>query len=88
MADKDTITKEYMQDNETFADAFNFLLYNGEQVIKPERLKSLDTTTITPKEISDEDFAKFHTELKEVLKYVKYSKDKANLYRILHDDEV
>lgn len=36
MADKDTITKDYMQDRETFADAFNYLIYGGEQVIKPE----------------------------------------------------
>ncbi len=46
MADKDTITKEYMQDRENFADAFNFLLYGGKQVIKPEQLKPLDTTSI------------------------------------------
>ena len=46
MADKDTITKEYMQDRENFADAFNFLLYGGRQVIKPEQLKPLDTTSI------------------------------------------
>ena len=36
MSEKDAITKEYMQDNEIFADAFNYYLYNGEQVIKPE----------------------------------------------------
>ncbi|MDD6058855.1 MAG: Rpn family recombination-promoting nuclease/putative transposase [Ruminococcus sp.] len=46
MADKDTITKDYMQDSEHFADAFNFLLYGGRQVIKPEQLKPLDTTSI------------------------------------------
>ena len=46
MADKDTVTKEYMQNRETFADAFNFYLYDGEQVIKPEQLKPLDTTAI------------------------------------------
>lgn len=46
MADKDTITKEYMQNKATFADAFNYLLYNGEQVIKPEQLKPLDTIAI------------------------------------------
>ena len=46
MADKDTITKDYMQDSETFADAFNFLLYGGKQVIKPEQFKPLDTTSI------------------------------------------
>ena len=46
MADKDTVTKEYMQDSEIFADAFNFLLYDGEQVIKPEQLRPLDTASI------------------------------------------
>ena len=35
-----------MQNKETFADAFNFYLYDGEQVIKPEQLKPLDTTAI------------------------------------------
>jgi len=46
MAEKDTVTKEYMQDAEKFADAFNFLLYDGEQIIKPEHLKPLDTAAI------------------------------------------
>ena len=32
MANKDTITKDYMQDRETFADAFNYLIYGGEQL--------------------------------------------------------
>ena len=46
MSDKDSITKQYMQDNNIFADAFNFFLYNGRQVIKPEQLVSLDTSAI------------------------------------------
>ena len=46
MSEKDAITKEYMQDKETFADAFNFLLYDGKQVIRPEQLRPLDTTSI------------------------------------------
>ena len=29
----DTVTYEYMKRNEVFADAFNFLLYNGEKII-------------------------------------------------------
>lgn len=41
-----------MNDNEVFADAFNFLLYNGEQKIKPEDLKPLDTNSISV-EIND-----------------------------------
>ena len=46
LSEKDTVTKEYMQNKETFADAFNFYLYDGEQIIKPEQLKPLDTTAI------------------------------------------
>lgn len=46
MRDKDAVTKEYMKDAEIFADAFNFLLYNGEQIIKPEHLHEIDVTSI------------------------------------------
>ena len=46
MSDKDSVTKQYMQDNNIFADAFNFFLYDGEQVIKPEQLRPLDTTSV------------------------------------------
>ena len=46
MADKDAITKDYMQDPEIFADAFNYLLYDGKQVIKPEDLKPRDSASL------------------------------------------
>jgi hypothetical protein len=46
MSDKDTATKKYMQDKETFADAFNFFLYGGRQVIDPGKLEPLDTASI------------------------------------------
>ena len=42
----DIDTKAFMQNPQRFADAFNFLMYNGEQVIKPEALTELDTTEI------------------------------------------
>ena len=42
----DITTKAYMSKNEIFADAFNFLIYEGEQVIKSEELKELDSTEI------------------------------------------
>ena len=41
---------------------------------------------IAPAEISDEDFAKFHTELSLALKYVKYSKDKKKLRDMVNED--
>ena len=46
MHDTDSITKDYMKDAATFADAFNFLLYNGEPVIQPGQLREMDTTML------------------------------------------
>ena len=42
----DTITKEYVGNPVVFADAFNQLLYHGNQKIDPARLTELDTTEI------------------------------------------
>ena len=42
----DIESKKYMCDNAHFADAFNFLIYNGEPVIVPSTLTPLDTTEI------------------------------------------
>lgn len=42
----DTVTKKYLSKNTIFADAFNFYVYDGEQVIKAEELKEMDTTEI------------------------------------------
>lgn len=38
MGKQDLLAKKYMSDNEKFADVFNYYLYNGKQVIKPEKL--------------------------------------------------
>ncbi len=43
----DILSKKFMSDNEIFADAFNYLLYDGKQKIKPEDLKPLDTSSIS-----------------------------------------
>ena len=39
--------KQYLSNRVVFADAFNYLLYDGDQVIKPEELRELDTTELT-----------------------------------------
>ena len=39
----DVATKQYMSHKNVIADAFNFYVYDGEQVIKPERLQKIDT---------------------------------------------
>ncbi len=46
MAAKDIVTKEYMKDAAVFADAFNYFLFDGQQVIEPSKLRAMDTTEI------------------------------------------
>ena len=43
----DICTKDYVEDNNVFADVFNFFLYEGEQRIRPEMLMSVDTAEVT-----------------------------------------
>jgi len=46
MGTADIVTKEYMRGNAVFADAFNYLIYNGKKVIDPANLKEIDPTEI------------------------------------------
>ena len=46
MGTADIVTKEYMRENTVFADAFNYLIYNGEKVINPANLKEIDPIEI------------------------------------------
>ncbi len=47
MGSKDSYSKKFLQNNEVFADAFNMLIYNGRQIIKPDELTPLDTSALT-----------------------------------------
>ena len=42
----DTVTKAYMRGNAVFADAFNYLLYDGRAAIDPHNLKEIIPTEI------------------------------------------
>lgn len=42
----DTITKDYVKDVSIFADIFNYYIYGGRQVIRPEQLTERDSTKI------------------------------------------
>ncbi len=46
MGQKDSATKDYLADNDVFADAFNYLLYNGQQVIKAEDLQDAESALL------------------------------------------
>ena len=121
MGAKDIITKDYIEDCCVFADAFNQYIYKGEQVIKPENLKPLDSVYFSPGEwdgprslhemmavkdpnilsfvsdykinliapanMTDEELDQFTSSLREVLLFIKYSKDKDRLNEILQTDE-
>lgn len=39
--------RKYLSNNVIFADAFNYLLYDGDEVIKADSLKEVDTAEIT-----------------------------------------
>lgn len=47
MGKADVVTKEYMRNNTVFADAVNYLLYQGEAVIDPKKLQERDATELT-----------------------------------------
>ena len=46
MGKTNVVTKQYMKDNARFADACNFFLFHGEQIIKPEDLAEKDVTEL------------------------------------------
>ena len=43
MPETDVFTKNYISQNKIFADVFNFFIYGGEQIIRPESLKDENT---------------------------------------------
>lgn len=46
MGKVDIATKQYMSHRDVIADAFNFYIYDGRQIIKPEKLQKIDTAEI------------------------------------------
>ena len=46
MGKLDAVSKKYFGKQETFADVFNYLLFGGKQVIKPNELEELDSNQV------------------------------------------
>lgn len=46
MGTKDSKSKEYLSDNTRFSEICNYVLFNGERIIKPEELKEQDSAEI------------------------------------------
>lgn len=80
MAEKDIVTKEFMSNNVRFADAFNYFLFGGEQVIKPDSLTEVDSTE-TAVEVKTKD-ALVAQKFRDVLKYTTIKQD-SNVYYVM-----
>ncbi|MCD7905392.1 MAG: hypothetical protein LUG24_07480 [Clostridiales bacterium] len=42
----DVLTKNFVRNKKVFADAFNYYIYDGKQVIDPDKLREIDTGTV------------------------------------------
>ena len=84
MSLQDTVTKQYVSDPKVFADAFNYLIYNGEQVIRPEHLTDLDATQFAIPYREDEEGKPEATQkYRDVLKTLAVKTDEHCTYLVL-----
>ncbi len=83
MGVKDTVTTKYMRQNEIFADAFNFFVYDGEQVIHPKSLKELDTREINVPYGGEKGAGQPVQKTRDVIKSVVAMMDKNTAYLLL-----
>lgn len=83
MGVKDTVTAKYMRRNDIFADAFNFFVYRGEQVIMPECLEELDTREIDVPYGGEKGAKQPVQKTRDVIKSVTAMTDRRTAYLIL-----
>ena len=84
MSLQDTVTKQYVSDPKVFADAFNYLIYNGEQVIRPEQLTDLDATHFAiPYREEEEGKPESTQKYRDVLKTLAVKTDDQRAYLVL-----
>lgn len=82
MGKKDTVTKDYVKNTKVFADLFNFLLYDGRQVINPDRLRELDSTAIALP-FGDDGTVFPVQKFRDELKYLSAMEDETAAYLVL-----
>lgn len=82
MGQKDDVTKEYMQDERRFSDAFNYFLYDGKQVISPENLVEQDTSEMLAFYGTDDKIVSKQN-IRDVLKRAVLKKDEQAYYLLL-----
>lgn len=80
---KDTVTTKYMRQNEIFADAFNYFVYDGDQVIRSESLKELDTREIDVPYGGEKSAGQPVQKTRDVIKSVVAMMDQSTAYLLL-----
>lgn len=83
MGVKDTVTTKYMRQNEIFADAFNYFVFGGEQVISPDSLEELDTREIDVPYGGEKGAKQSVQKTRDVIKSVIAMMDKHTAYLLL-----
>lgn len=83
MGVKDTVTAKYMRRNEVFADAFNYFVYGGEEIITPDSLEELDTREIDVPYGGEKGAKQPVQKTRDVIKSVTAMTDRRTAYLIL-----
>ena len=84
MGKADTVTKAYMSKRNIFADAFNYLIYDGASVVDPGRLKEIDTTELTlPFNLQGEEVAEPVQRYRDILKRAVIMQEDETAYILL-----
>ena len=81
MGKVDIATKQYMSHRDIIADAFNFYIYDGRQVIRPEKLQKIDTAEVVLPYGNDADIAV--QKLRDILMLWTAAKDDEAVYVVL-----
>ena len=81
MSEKDNVTIDFMRKDENFADAFNFYIFDGKPVIKPENLTSVDTAVLSFPENKGKK-AKSIKKYRDVVKFLSIKRDEFASYVI------
>ena len=88
MGNTDVVTKNYMRQNTVFADACNYLIYGGRNIVDPEKLTELDPTELgvlfeTDSSVRDMDKPETIQKYRDVLKSAVVMQDGQAAYLII-----
>lgn len=83
MGAEDIAAISYMRQNEVFADAFNYFVYGGRQIIRPENLEEMDTREMTLPYGGKKSKGKSVQKTRDVMKIVMAMTDRHSAYLLL-----